>query len=191
MQLLTGGPLTLLAQQLASDTPINLLQGAYAPTTSRAVGLRAWRVAAVLLAGLVALHVAGKVTELQVLKKRERAVDASIRDTFHMAMPGVQNTTDARRRMEQRLAAARGAGQGLLPALQALAQARDATPGTSVQGISYRDGTLDLKLSARDAASLDHVSQSLRSSGWQANLTGGSNVGNGYEGHLQVRASGT
>jgi general secretion pathway protein L len=191
VQLLTGGPLTLLAQQLASDTPINLLQGAYAPTTSRAVGLRAWRVAAVLLAGLVALHVAGKVTELQVLKKRERAVDASIRDTFHMAMPGVQNTTDARRRMEQRLAAARGAGQGLLPALQALAQARDATPGTSVQGISYRDGTLDLKLSARDAASLDHVSQSLRSSGWQANLTGGSNVGNGYEGHLQVRASGS
>ena len=191
VQLLTGGPLTLFAQQLASDTPINLLQGTYARTSSRAVGLRAWRVAAALLAGLVALHVAGKVTELQVLNKRERAVDASIRDTFHMAMPGVQNTTDARRRMEQRLAAARGAGQGLLPALQALAQARDATPGTSVQAISYRDGTLDLKLSARDAASLDHVSQSLRSSGWQANLTGGNNVGNGYEGHLQVRASGT
>ena len=46
------------------------------------------------------MTVAGKVTELQVLKKREHAVDASIRDTFHAAMPGVQNTTDARRRMK-------------------------------------------------------------------------------------------
>jgi general secretion pathway protein L len=191
VQLLTGGPLALFAQQLASDAPINLLQGAYAPNTARAVGLRAWRVAALLLAGLVTLHVAGKVVELQVLKKRERAVDASIRDTFHLAMPGVQNTADARRRMEQRLAAARGAGQGLLPALQALAQAQAGAPGTSLQALSFHDGTLDLKLSVRDAASLDRLSQSLRSSGWQANLTGGGNAGNGYEGRIQVRASGS
>jgi general secretion pathway protein L len=191
VQLLTGGPLTLFAQQLASDTPINLLQGAYAPTNARAVGVRAWRVAAALLGALVALHVVGKVTELQVLKKRERAVDASIRDVFHSAMPGVQSTTDARRRMEARLTAARGASQGLLPALQALVMARDVTPGTSVQAITYRDGTLDLKLSAHDAASLERVGENLRSRGWQANLTGGNNVADGYEGHMQVKASGS
>ncbi len=191
IQLLTGGPLALFAQQLLAATPINLLQGSYAPTAARAVGLRAWRVAAILLMSLVSLHLAGKIGELQLLKNRERQLDASIRDTFHAAMPGDPNTLDARRRMEQRLNMARGAGGGLLPALQALAQARDATPGMSVQALQFHGGALDMKLSAPDAASLERVSQALRNSGWQADLTGGGNAPSGYEGHIQVRAGGT
>jgi general secretion pathway protein L len=191
VQLLTGGPLALFAQQLSSVNPINLLQGAYEPTSTQAAGLRAWRVAAMLLAALVGLHVIGKVWQLHVLHDREHQVDASIRDTFHTAMPGVQSTSDARRRMEQRLSSTRGAGQGLLAALQALAQARDAAPGTSVQALTFRDGTLELKLSVRDAASLDHVSQTLHNNGWQAKLTGGSNAGGAYEGRIQMRAGGS
>lgn len=191
VQLLTGGPLALFAQQLSSGTPINLLQGSYEPTSTHAAGLRAWSVAAMLLAGLIALHVVGKSWQLYSLHSKEHQVDASIRDTFHSAMPGVQNSVDARHRMEQRLASARGAGQGLLAALQALSQARDTTPGTSVQALTFRDGTLDLKLSVRDAASLDRVSQSLHNNGWQASLTGGSNAGSAYEGRIQVRAGGT
>jgi len=130
------------------------------------------------------------VGELQLLKSRERQVDTSIRDAFHAAMPGEPSTLDARRRMEQRLAAARGAGGGLLPALQALAQARDAVPGLAVQSLQFRDGALDLRLSAPDAASLDRLSQTLRRNGWQADLTGGGNTGSAYEGHMQVRAGG-
>src|SRR5439155_1428963 len=191
IQLLTGGPLALFAQQLPAATPINLLQGSYAPTAARAVGLKAWRVAAILLMSLVSLHLAGKIGELQLLKNRERQLDASIRDTFHAAMPGDPNTLDARRRMEQRLNMARGAGGGLLPALQALAQARDATPGMSVQALQFHGGALDMKLSAPDAASLERVSQVLCNSGWQADLTGGGNAPSGYEGHIQVRAGGT
>jgi general secretion pathway protein L len=191
VQLLTGGPLALFAQQLPAGTATNLLQGSYAPTATRAVGLKAWRVAAMLLGGLVALHVAGKAAELQVLKKRERQVDTSIRETFHEAMPGEVSALDARRRMEQRLLAARGAGGGLLPALQALAQARDSAPGTSVQSLNFHSGSLEMKLSAPDASSLDRVSQSLRSNGWAADLTGGSNVSSGYEGRIQVHANGT
>ncbi len=191
VQLLTGGPLTLFAQQLSAVTPINLLQGAYEPTGTQAAGLRAWRVAAMLLAGLVGLHVAGKFWQLHVLHDREHQVDASIRDTFHLAMPGVQSPADARHKMEQRLLSARGTSSGLLAALQALAQARDAAPGTSVQALTFRDGTLDLKVSVRDAASLDHVSQTLRNNGWQASLTGGSNAASGYEGRIQMRAGGS
>ena len=87
--------------------------------------------------------------------------------------------------------AARGAGGGLLPALQALAQARDSAPGTSVQSLNFHSGSLEMKLSAPDASSLDRVSQSLRSNGWAADLTGGTNVSSGYEGRIQVHANGT
>jgi general secretion pathway protein L len=191
VQLLTGGPLALLAQQLPTGSPINLLQGSYKPTSSHAVGFKAWRVAAILLACLVGLHVVGKTAELTLLKKREHQLDASIRDTFHSAMPGVVSANEARSRMEQRLAAARGAGGGLLPALQALAQARDAAPGTSVQSLNFHNGSLEMKLSAPDASSLDRLNQALRSNGWQADLTGGTNAGSAYEGRILVHANGT
>jgi general secretion pathway protein L len=191
VQLLTGGPVALFAQQLPAAAPINLLQGSYAPAAARTVGLKAWRMAAILLACFVGLHVVGKAAELQLLKKREHQVDASIRDAFRNAMPGQTAAGDVRRLMEQRLAAARGAGGGLLPALQALAQARDVAPGTSVQSLNFHDGALEMKLSAPDATSLDRLSQSLRKNGWQADLAGGNNVGSGYEGRIQMHAEGS
>jgi general secretion pathway protein L len=191
VQLLTGGPLALFAQQLPTATAINLLQGVYAPKNPHAVGLRAWRIAAMLLACLVGLHILGKATELHYLKSKEREVDASIRDTVQAAMPGDANSPDARHRMEQRLLAVRSGGSGLLAALEALAYARNSAPGTSVQAINFHDGVLDMKLAAPDAASLGHLSELLRKSGWQAEILGGDNVGNTYEGRVQIRAGGT
>jgi general secretion pathway protein L len=190
VQLLAGGPLALFAQQLPSTDAINLLQGAYAPVSSRGVGFKAWRVAAILLAGLIGLHVVGKAAELQLLKRHERQLDASIRDTFRSSMHSEASASEARRLMEKRLAGGRGAGEGLLPALQALVQARDSAPGTSVQSLNFHGGALEMKLSAPDATSLDRLSQTLRSNGWQADLTGGANSGSSYEGRMQMRSRG-
>jgi general secretion pathway protein L len=191
VQLLTAGPLALYAQQLPTTAAINLLQGDYAPVSSRGTGLKAWRVAAVLLASFIGLHLVGKAAELQLLKRHEHQLDASIRETFRSSMHTEASAAEARRLMEKRLTAARGAGGGLLPALQALVQARDAAPGTSVQSLNFHGGALEMKLSAPDATSLDRVSQSLRSNGWQADLTGGTNSGSAYEGRIQMHSSGS
>lgn len=192
IQLLANGPLALFAQQLPTVTPTNLLQGPYTPTTSRTVGLHAWKVAAILAACLVGLHVVGKVAELTMLKRAEHKVDVSIREAFQTAMPGQASTPDARKFMEQRLAAARATGSnGLLPALEALVQARSAAPGAIVQALSFRNGSVDLKVSAPDASSLDRIGQTLRSNGWQAALTSGNNVEKGYEGRLEIHSNGT
>jgi general secretion pathway protein L len=192
IQLLSAGPLSLFAQQMPSATPTNLLQGAYQPTTSRAVGFRAWRAAAILLVCLVGLHVAGKATELTLLKRNEHKVDVSIREAFQTAMPGEPSSPDPRKHMEQRLAAAHASGgsSGLLSALEALVKARTAAPGTVVQALSYHNGAVDLKVAAPDAASLDHMSQALRNNGWQADLTSGNNVASGYEGRIQIHSNG-
>jgi len=191
VQLLAGGPLALYAQQLPTSTAINLLQGDYVPVSSRGTGLKAWRVAAILLAGLIGLHVIGKAAELQLLKRHEHQLDASIREAFRSSMHTEASAAEARRLMEKRLAGARGAGGGLLPALQALVQARDSAPGTSVQSLNFHGGALEMKLSAPDATSLDRVSQSLRNNGWQADLMGGTNSGSAYEGRIQMHSSGS
>ena len=189
IQLLSAGPLALFGQQLPTATPINLLQGTYAPTTARTVGWQSWKIAAILLVSLVGLHVAGKAAELTALKRSEHTLDNSIGETFRMAMPGQGKPLDARRQMELRLAAAQNAGGsgGLLPALQAMVDARTAAPGTSLKALSFRQGTVDMKVAAKDATSLDHMAQSLKSHGWGADLTSGNTTPTGYEGRIQLR----
>jgi general secretion pathway protein L len=187
IQLLASGPLALFAQQLPQATATNLLQGPYTPTTSRAVGLRAWRVAAILLLCLIGLHVVGKATELSLLKSNEHKLDVSLREAIQTVMPGQSNSPDARKLLEQRLAAVRASStSGLLPALEALVQAKGAAPAATVQALSFHNGSLELKVGAPDASSLDRIGQALRNNGWQADLTSGNNVASGYEGHLQI-----
>jgi general secretion pathway protein L len=187
IQLLANGPLALFAQQLPTTGPINLLQGAYTPTGSRSVGIQAWRVAAMLLGSLIALHIVGKTVELSLLKRSEHKLDVSTREIMQTAMPGMPNTPDARKAMEAKLAAVRAATtSGLLPALEALVQAHNTVPGSSVKALSFRNGSFDLNVTAPDAASLDRMGQTLRNNGWQADLTSGSSVGAGYEGRLLI-----
>src|SRR6185437_16629210 len=146
IQLLTGGPLTLFAQQLPVASPINLLQGSYTPVTQGSVGWQAWRVAAILLGCLVGLHIVGKTAELGLLKRQEHTLDTSMSETFRRSMPGERyNAFDARRRMELRLAAAQNGidSSGLLAALEALSQAKSVAPGAVVQALSFHQGALE------------------------------------------------
>lgn len=190
IQLLSAGPLPLFAQQLPNVTATNLLQGPYTPTRSRAVGFRAWRVAATLLACLAGLHVAGKAAELSLLKRNEHKLDVSIREAVQTIMPGQGSTPDARKLLEQRLAAARaGSTSGLLPVLEALVQAKSAAPGATVEALNFHNGGTELKIAAPDAASLDRIGQALRNNGWQADLTSGNNVASGYEGRLEIHSN--
>jgi general secretion pathway protein L len=193
VQLLDAGPLPLLAPQLAGGRYINLLAGDFGVKTSFGGDWRRWRLAAVLAVALFAVHIAGLSLELLQQQRSERALDEAIGNVARRALPGDPGTGAVRSRVEQRLLAAQGqaGGSGLLSALAALAQALSGANGASVQGLSFRDGGLDLKLKAADAASLERVDQALRSGGWQADLTSGSAAGSLYEGRIVMRPPGS
>jgi hypothetical protein len=78
----------------------------------------------------------------------------------------------------------------LLPALSAVANARNAVPAATIEGLTFRDGTLELRINAPDAASLDAIGQQLRAANWQADILGGSANGDSYRGRLQIRKAG-
>jgi general secretion pathway protein L len=192
VQLLSGGVLPLLAQQFDAAGAIDLLQGAFQPVRRSAGSFRAWRMAAILAAAFVGLHLLGKLVDLNRLGKLDAGLDTSIEQTFRTAMPGEQSAVDAKRRMETRLAglvAGRSEQGGLLPLLSAMADARSAAPATRFEALSFRNGALDMKLSAPDAESLEKINQALRSSGLTADLTSGSARGGNYEGRVQIRAA--
>jgi general secretion pathway protein L len=192
VQLLPSGPLSVLAPAAAADDAINLLQGALAVASPLEQGWRAWRVAAVLAAALLCLHLGARGFELSRLHKSEASLDASIQEAFRAAMPGEQNATNARRRVAQRLDAIRSGGGGgaLLPALSAIANARSAVPDAKIEGINFREGTVDLRIIAPDAASLDAIGQQLRSATWQADIKEIGASGENYRGRLQIRKAG-
>jgi len=191
VQLLPQGPLAMLAPAAASGEAVNLLQGEHTPVSQLAQGWRAWRYAAILAAAVVGLHIGGKFFELSRLAGTETRLDTSIEEAFRAAMPGQQNANDARRRVERRLLEIRSGGGGaLLPALAAVASARGGAQNVSVQGFSFREGTLNLRMTAPDAASLDAIGQQLRAQGWNADILSGSASETGYSGQLQVRRDG-
>ncbi len=189
VQLLAEGPLGLFAQSLPGTSAINLLQGSYAPASPLAGRFKTWRVAAAMLAGLLVLHGIGSAAQLLMLKRTEKRLDQSITETFEQAMPGEHNSSNARRRMEARLTALQGStdSSGLLAMLSAVAQARAGSSGTALQALSYRDGLLELQVSAPGADAVDHISQQLRTGGWQAALTSGTSTGGAYQGHIQMK----
>jgi general secretion pathway protein L len=192
VQLLNSGPLPLLAPQLVTGNFIDLLSGDYAPQVATGSGWRRWRLAATLLALLFAVHVAGLSLELLLQHRSERALDAEIGAIARNALPGDSGQGAVRSRIEQRLLAAQGdaGGAGFMPEVAALAHALSGAQGTSLQALSYRDGSLDLKLKASDAESLERIDQALRSDGWQAELTSGGTASAGYEGRIQIRRAG-
>lgn len=189
VQLLPDGPLGLFAQSLPGSSAINLLQAGYAPVSHLAGGLKAWRIAAAMLLGLLVLHGIGSATQLLLLKRAERRLDQSISETFEQAMPGEHNTSNARRRMEARLTSLQGStdSSGLLAMLSAVAQARAGASGTALQAVSYRAGLLELQVTAPGADALDHISQQLRTGGWQADLTSGTSSSGSYQGRIQMK----
>jgi general secretion pathway protein L len=193
IQLLTSGPLALFSQQLPGTTATNLLQGPYAAASPNPVGWRAWRLAAMLLVGLIALHIGGKAAQLTVLERADHRLDGSIQQVFLTAMPGQADTYEARRQMEQRLAAVRAseAGGGFLRVLQALVQAHQAAPEAVLQSLDFHSGALELKASAPTVEALDRLSRQLRQEGWRAHLVSDTPAGSAYEGRIQVSPGST
>jgi len=195
VQLLPNGPLPLLAQALSAGHGIDLLQGPYAPARSRGAGIGAWRIAAILALCLIGLHATSEALALARLKRAERELDTATGMLVRSALPGDSGGGDLRRRIETRLAAVRGTSSaaGFLPALAALAQAHATAPDASIQSLSFSANALQLKVTAPDAATLDRMSQRLRSGGWTADLTSAgtrASGGPGYEGRIQMKPAG-
>jgi len=192
VQLLNSGVLPWLAPQLAVGTPINLLQGEFAPRTSLRGTWPRWRLAAALAGALLLLHVGAQLYTLARLRSAERTTDATLAQIGNRLGSAVAGSGSLRQRVQQRLATAQSgnADAGLLNALQAIATAISAAPGSTLQALSYRDGSTELKLRATDAQSLERINQGLRGSGWQSELVSGSAAGDAYEGRITLRSTG-
>lgn len=162
-------PLEHLAGGLGRSELINLCQGDYSRQQQVGRLLRPWRAAAGLLAAALLLALVGQGLKLQRLEAREAELSARIEQLYRDTFPQAQRVVNARHQMEQQLLALRRAqGRDSLDFLGLLARSGEvfrAAEGVQLQGVSYRDGQLDVQLTARDLQSLDRLKQQLAAGG--------------------------
>jgi type II secretion system protein L len=193
IQLLPDGPLPWLARDLGATDAVNLLQGEFARTTDYGARWRRWRTAAALAAGLLVLHLASQAIQLRQAHHDTAALDTQIAEIYATAMPS-EPMQDPRRQMQTRLDRIRRSGPGpqqFLRTLQTLGGALAATPKTNIDALSYRDESLDMKVTAPSLAALSQLSQLVGKQGLTAEIQSSTPVAAGVEAHLQVRTKGS
>jgi general secretion pathway protein L len=197
VQLLADGPLPWLSRSIDSPDVVNLLQGEFSRSTDYGAHWRKWRTAAALAAALLVVHVTAQALQLRHAKRDEAELDRQIAQVFASAMPSEPIPAgpihDARRQMQTRLDRIRKSGGGpeyFLRSLQALSGALTATPKTSIDALSYREQSMDMKVIAPNLGAISQLSQYVAKQGLTADIQSSTPVTNGVEAHLQVRSGG-
>lgn len=191
VKILPDGPLALMGVTIAAQPATNLLQGPYAPATSINVSFAPWRHAA-LLAGVVVLaHLGLKGVQYWKLGAEEARLDAEISAAFAQALPGAREV-DARSQVEARLAQLRGSGVagGLMTGLGMLGDAMAQAPDTSVEALSWRTNTLDLRVLAPNVEVLDRLQHAATERGMAAEIQSATPRDAKVEGRLQFKSPG-
>jgi general secretion pathway protein L len=190
VQLLPDGPLPWLARFLPTTDAVNLLQGDFARATDFGARWRQWRTAAVLAAGLLVVHVAAQALQIRQAKHETAALDGQIANVFSAAMPA-ETLQDPRRQMQSRLDRIHKSGASpeyFLRALKVLGGAVALIPKTDIDSLSYREESLDMKVSAPSLAALSQLSQIIGKQGMTAEIQSSTPVASGVEAHMQLRS---
>jgi general secretion pathway protein L len=190
---LADGPLPRLAAQIVTQPGVNLLQGEFARRTGFSSFWPAWRLTAVLLAAWLLIGVAADWAELRRTRAAIAQADGAIGQAFNYVFPGMGPITDPRAQLSsqlQRLGAAQGGGSSeFLDMLRLLAQAIGGNPAVRLEALSYRSGSLELRLKAPDVGALDQVQKKLVEGGWQAQIQSANPATEGVVGRLQITRS--
>lgn len=171
VKLLPDGALPRLAVTVAAGGGINLLQGRYAPRSATGSLLRPWRAAAALAAVLVALALIGSGLRYAELQAEDERLRAEVVEAFQAAFPWVREVRDPRAQMNSELARLGRASGGeqtprqFLATLESIGTAMAQTSGTRIEAISYRDGVMDIRLTAPDVATLDRLRKAVDQDG--------------------------
>ncbi len=136
--------------------------------------------------------VAAEALQIHRANRETTALDGEIAQIFAQIMPA-EKMEDPRRQMQARLERIRRSGPGpeyFLRTLQGLSTALAASPKTSIDSLSYREQSLDMKVTAPSLAALSQLSQLVGKQGLTAEIQSSMPTNSGIEAHLQVRTEG-
>lgn len=193
---LSDGVLPRLAITVASGAGINLLQGQFGERTDFTAAFRPWRYAALFLLGLFVLGIGGKAADYYRLSVEQAELQEQFADIYQELRPGAPRDVADPLRVVQSLRRGQGAPtaegpQVFLPLLEQLAIALQQSDAIDIQGITYRAGVVQVRLTAPDVPALDRIVQAVSASGqFSASIQSVDGVGDRVDGRVEIREAG-
>ena len=195
VNVLRDGVTAKLAVTVAAGNGVNLLQGAYGKKAEYSLLFRPWKSAAALLLGAVLLGVVAKGADYQRLVREDAALRAQFASVYQSIRPG-----DAREILDpantvQSLRRGLGPTAGpqiFLPSMAELAAAMAANSAATIDGISYRAGVIDIRMTTPNVETLDNIVKAISVSGrFAAKIQSTDQIADKTSGRLQIREAGS
>jgi general secretion pathway protein L len=165
IKLMHDGPLPAFAAKLANEPGTNLLQGPYAPKSDWGRLLKPWRFAASLVVALVGVTLVASAADYISLRRQDVALTEVVTTQCQQQM-----STDRLNQCETELRALLQAsgqdesgGENFLSTLATMAEF--VTSANTFETMSYRNGVLNVQLSASDVTALDELERGIDETG--------------------------
>lgn len=185
-----GDALALLARGIGAEPALNLLQGVHALRHRSAPAARWWRRAAAAAAVLLVLAFAQLVLERHTLARESDRLDMAMRNVLVQSFPEMEKVAgDPPALMRSALTRLGGSesSDGLLRTLRQIAPVLGSTTRLATRGIEFRNGTLELAVTAPDVPTLDSLRERLTTlPGLKVELTAANPGQNGVDGRMRL-----
>lgn len=155
-------PLRLLSEG-CTQNPVDLMQGPYSRKEKMSRLWAPWRATAVLLGIWVGIHLLTAVFDYVTLSSQDESLYKQTEQLFRTTFPEIKNVTNPRVQMERRLTALSdgGSANAFTILLGGVGEAIKGSDGVSLQGLRYRQGSLELELELDSLPKLDQFKAAL------------------------------
>ena len=187
-------PLQLLADNCHPQHCHNLLHSKYRQDTGQQLIWRSWYPAMAVGLVVLILTVTTSTLEYRTLSKQEAELKQQIEQLFKQTFPETKRIINPRVQMTQKLKELRASGSlssSFLELLNLSGKAIKQQSTAGLEGISYREGQLDIRLTIRDLQLLDQLKQTLEQSQLSVEIRSANAQKNQVKAHLQVRRADT
>jgi len=189
MQWRRGNLYTAMMLSDTASTPVNLLQGGYAPRLPLVRWWQQWRAVAAMLAGAFVLQSVVTFLDYRALKKDNLELRAAVEASYRQANPR-GNVTDAEKQLQRQLQGLRGTGQGagFVSLVSRVGSVIASQPGTRVASINYSDrgGKMRMNILASDYGTVEKLREDINSAGLKAVMESSSAQGNEVRARLSI-----
>lgn len=152
-------PLEALARHYRAAQSINLLQGPFALRGASAREWQAWKIPALLAAGVFTLAVVGNIVSAVRLGGQVGQQKTANEERYKALFPNEQRIVNLSAQAEQQFVALKGGnrGGGVLSLIDAVSAGIKAAPTLQIEGMQYREGAMFLSLTGTDLGALDQL----------------------------------
>ncbi len=170
---------------------LNLLQGAYAPSSQMHAMVPALRPAAIMLAVWLVGGLGFNLWEWWQLKKTHESLRQEMVALFKRTFPEAQTVVDPALQMQRLIGemqdkGGKSSGGDMLPLLTNIAPVVQASPQLKLRGMQYGESRLTLDVTVPDYQAMDTIKNTFTTRGMQVEVIGANSTPAGIEGRLRL-----